>query len=78
MPLRLLGYMTAIWRTYAADNPGKPLPAILPVVVAQCEGPWPVAKDFPSLLDIPPRRCGISAADAATLYWGEFEIGNAK
>ena len=53
MPLRLLGYMAAIWRTYAATHPGKRLPAILPVVLAQCEQPWPHEATMRSLLDIP-------------------------
>jgi len=59
MPLRLLGYMASIWRAFAETHPGKKLPAILPVVLAQCENPWPHGTTMRSLLDIPEEIGGL-------------------
>ena len=53
MALRLLRYMVNIWWTFARDNPGQPLPMILPVVLAQNAKAWQVKPEFFRLLDIP-------------------------
>jgi hypothetical protein len=53
MALRLLIYETKIWIAFARENPGKPLPIILPVVLAQNAKSWKVQPQFSSLLDLP-------------------------
>ena len=49
MALRLLGYMVRIWTRYAKENPGKPLPVIVPAVLAQVPGGWTAATRFADL-----------------------------
>lgn len=49
MALRLLGYMVRVWTRYAKENPGKPLPVIIPAVLAQVAGGWKAATRFADL-----------------------------
>ncbi len=49
MALRLLGYMVRIWTRHAQAHPGKPLPLILPAVLAQVPGGWTAAARFADL-----------------------------
>lgn len=39
MPLRLLRYMTRIWERFEKEQPGAPLPPVVPVVMANVAGP---------------------------------------
>ena len=52
--LRLLRYMVRIWESRVKTDPGKALPVILPVVLAQNAGEWKLNPAFTALLDIPP------------------------
>ena len=53
MLLRLLEYMTRIWRDFLAKQPrATRLPAILPVVLHHSETGWTCATDFLDLLDL--------------------------
>ena len=51
--LRLLRYMVRIWEAHLASQPGKPLPVILPVVLAQNDRVWKTPATFSALFDIP-------------------------
>ncbi|MBL9156609.1 MAG: Rpn family recombination-promoting nuclease/putative transposase [Verrucomicrobiales bacterium] len=51
--LRLLRYMVRIWESHHKDRPEKPLPVIVPVVLAQNETEWRISDRFSSLLDLP-------------------------
>ena len=56
--LRLLRYMVSIWEKRQAEAPDKPLPAILPVVLAQNDRVWKVRPEFRALLDVPEDLAG--------------------
>jgi predicted transposase/invertase (TIGR01784 family) len=51
--LRLLRYMVRIWETQLTKEPGKPLPVILPVVLAQSDRAWTTPPAFSALFDVP-------------------------
>lgn len=51
--LRLLTYMTRAWETFINENPGKPLPIIFPLVIAQGNKPWKTSPEFKHLFDLP-------------------------
>ena len=51
--LRLLRYMVRIWEKYLEFHPGKPLPVILPVVLAQNDRVWNTPAAFSALFDLP-------------------------
>jgi len=53
LALRLLSYMVRIWDTWQAQNPGLPLPLILPIVLAQNATAWNLPTQFAHLLDLP-------------------------
>ena len=50
MLLRLLRYMVLIWERWLADNPGPPLPPILPVVLSHDERGWRAGTHFHELV----------------------------
>jgi predicted transposase/invertase (TIGR01784 family) len=52
MPLRLLQYMTKIWSRFERDNPGKPLPLIIPVVLHHSSTGWTAPTQFGDLFDV--------------------------
>ena len=55
--LRLLRYMVRIWEKFATSHPTgliRPLPVILPLVLAQNAEVWNIGPRFSHLLDIPP------------------------
>ena len=56
--LRLLRYMVRIWESWIKEKPGKTLPVIVPVVLAQNETAWRIPNVFSSLLDLPTGREG--------------------
>jgi predicted transposase/invertase (TIGR01784 family) len=51
--LRLLRYMCRIWEKQVEHHPGKPLPIILPVVLAQNDRAWKTPAAFSALFDLP-------------------------
>lgn len=51
--LRLLTYMTRAWEEFLNENPGKPLPIIFPLVIAQGSKPWKTPPEFKHLFDLP-------------------------
>ena len=51
--LRLLRYMVRIWEKRLENHPGKPLPMILPVVLAQNDRAWKTKPAFSALFDLP-------------------------
>lgn len=51
--LRLLRYMVRIWEAWLESHPGKPLPIILPVVLAQNDRIWKTPPAFSALFDVP-------------------------
>jgi predicted transposase/invertase (TIGR01784 family) len=71
MALRLLRYMINIWWTFTRDQPGQPLPVILPVVLAQNSKTWIVKPQFSSLLDIPE---GLEAGLAPDIPDFQFDL----
>src|SRR5258708_770541 len=51
LPLRLLGYMLAIWQRRRQQHPAaEGLPLLLPLLLAQVEGGWRVSPQFADLL----------------------------
>jgi predicted transposase/invertase (TIGR01784 family) len=55
MAYRLLRYETRIWDGWRADHPrAKTLPMIVPIVMYHGASPWPEARSFEELLDVPP------------------------
>jgi len=54
--LRLLRYLVRIWESCLKEKPGKALPVMVPVVLAQSETAWRTSNRFVSLLDLPPGR----------------------
>src|SRR5258708_2400934 len=54
LPLRLLGYMLAIWQRRRQQHPAaEGLPLLLPLLLAQVEGGWRVSAQFADLLNWP-------------------------
>ena len=52
MPLRVLGYLVEIWKSYVSSKPGtRRLPPILSVVVHHDDKPWSAATKFSELFD---------------------------
>ena len=51
--LRLLRYMARVWEARLEARPGKPLPVILPVVLAQSDRTWKTRPVFSALFDLP-------------------------
>ena len=51
--LRLLRYMVRIWEKRLENHPDKPLPVILPVVLAQNDRVWKTEPTFSALFDVP-------------------------
>jgi len=52
MPLRLLEYLTRIWRKYLAEHPeARQLPFIIPVVLHHSPSGWTKSRSFRSLFD---------------------------
>jgi len=51
--LRLLRYMVRIWEKHLEQHPGKSLPLILPVVLAQNDRVWKTPAAFSVLFDLP-------------------------
>ena len=51
--LRLLRYMVRIWEQFHKSNSTRPLPVILPVVLAHNAEHWEIPVSFAPLLDIP-------------------------
>ncbi len=51
--LRLLRYMVRIWEAQLSREPGKPLPVIVPVVLAQSDRAWTTRPAFSALFDVP-------------------------
>ena len=51
--LRLLRYMVRIWEKRLEKHPSKPLPVILPVVLAQNDRAWKTNPAFSALFDLP-------------------------
>lgn len=49
LPLRLLVYMVRIWERFRRENPGTPLPPIVPVVLSHAPGGWTSARRFQDL-----------------------------
>jgi hypothetical protein len=55
MALRLLSYQDRIWERWRTDHPkAKALPMIIPIVMYHGATPWPEARSFDALLDVPP------------------------
>lgn len=52
MPLRLLGYMLAIWNQHESSH-GLPLPPILPFVLHQGPHEWTVSPQFADIVSLP-------------------------
>jgi predicted transposase YdaD len=52
MPFRLLRYMTKIWSRFEQDNPGKPLPLIIPVVLHHSDKGWTAPVRFGELFEV--------------------------
>ena len=55
LALRLLRYMVRIWEEWTRNHPGKKLPVIFPIVLAQNAKVWNISTQFSSLLDLPAR-----------------------
>ena len=54
MALRLLSYILRIWERFAKSHPSPAkLPAVLPVVIAQCKRPWKTGQRLQELIDLP-------------------------
>jgi hypothetical protein len=54
MAERLLGYQVRIWDRWRADHPrARTLPMIVPIVMYHGASPWPEARSFDALLDVP-------------------------
>lgn len=54
MALRILGYLSVIWKEFVRQNPdAERLPMILPIVLHHGERAWPHPTAFESLLDLP-------------------------
>jgi predicted transposase/invertase (TIGR01784 family) len=49
MPLRLLDYMSCVWRSCLTAAPGRPLPVVVPVVLHHSDSGWLAATTFESL-----------------------------
>ena len=67
MPFRLLRYEVRIWEAWEKDNPGAPLPPIIPVVLSQSKGGWTVPKNFESTIALQ------DAPDALLRFIPKFE-----
>jgi len=67
--LRLLRYMVRIWESFLKGQPGRPLPVILPVVLAQNDKPWKVSPQFSALIDLP-----ASLAEKCLPYVPDFRF----
>jgi hypothetical protein len=52
MPFRLLRYMTKIWSRFEQDNPGKPLPLIIPIVLHHSSTGWTAPTRFAQLFEL--------------------------
>jgi hypothetical protein len=53
MPLRLLRYMVRVWERWAREQPEpRPLPAIVPIVVAHADRPWNAPTSLIDLMDL--------------------------
>ena len=52
MSFRLLRYMTRVWSRFEQDNPGKPLPVIIPVVLHHSDAGWTAPTQFGELFDV--------------------------
>lgn len=60
MPLRMLGYMVNIWTRYADEHLGKPLPVIVPALLAQVPGGWAASNRFSDMFSVSARKLGGS------------------
>ena len=75
LPLRLLRYQVRIWEQYRrGKDHGVNLPVIIPVVLAQCGGRWPMEPRFSALFNLPPDRAAVLREHIPDFCFGLIDL----